>query len=75
MYERALKIDEAFFGLNHPNVAIRVHNLGTLFNQIGDKENAIAYEKRALAIFQKLLPPDHPNIKIVLEYLDSLNQS
>jgi hypothetical protein len=27
-YERALRIDEAVFGPEHPNVAIRVNNLG-----------------------------------------------
>ena len=75
MFERALKLDEAVMGADHPKVATDVHNLGMLFDQMGDKENAIAYEKRALAILQKTLPSDHPHIKIAQEHLDSLNES
>ncbi len=75
MLERALEIDETAFGADHPSIATDVHNLGTLFDQMGDKENAISYEKRALAILQKTLPPDHPYIVTTLKHLDSLNES
>ncbi len=41
-YERALKIDEAAFGPDHPKVAIRVNNLGSVMQDQGDLVGARA---------------------------------
>ena len=48
---RALAIDEASFGADHPNVAIRLNNLALLLqatNRLGEAEPLM---RRALAIF------------------------
>ena len=74
-YERALAIDEAAFGPEHPKVARDVNNLGLVLQDLGDLAGARAAFERALAIFEKFLPPDHPSIKTVrgnLSILDSL---
>ena len=64
-YERALKIDEAAFGPDHPNVASDVNNLGSVLKDLGDLAGARAAFERALSIFEKFLPADHPNIRTV----------
>ena len=64
-YERALKIDEAAFGPDHPDVAIDVNNLGLVLKDLGDHAGAKAAYERALKIFRKFLPEGHPNIKVV----------
>ena len=71
-FERALKIDEAAFGPDHPKVATRVHNLSMLLDEMGDKENATKYGLRATEIFLKFLPPEHPYIQITKQHLRDL---
>ena len=71
--ERALKIDEKAFGPDHPNVAIRVNNLGSVLQALGDLPGAKAAFERALKILQKLLGDDHPDTRLVRENIDSLS--
>jgi tetratricopeptide (TPR) repeat protein len=71
-FERALKIDEASFGPDHPNVATRVNNLGMVLRALGDLAGARAAAERALAIFERALGPDHPKTRTVRGNLDSL---
>ena len=71
-YERALAIDETTFGPDHPNVAIRVNNLGGVLRAQGDYAGAKAAYERALAIFEKHLPEDHPDIQIMRRNLEQL---
>jgi tetratricopeptide (TPR) repeat protein len=73
-YERALAIDEAVFGPDHPNVATDVNNLGGVLKALADYAGARAAYERALAIFKEFLPPDHPNIRFVAGHLQILNQ-
>ncbi len=65
LMRRALEIDEASFGKDHPNVAIRLNNLASLLqatNRLGDAEPLI---RRALEIFERSLGKEHPSSKIV----------
>jgi len=59
-HERALKIDEAAYGADHPDVARDVHNLGSLLFAQGDIRGALEHLERALRIFEARLGPDHP---------------
>jgi tetratricopeptide (TPR) repeat protein len=63
-YERALKIDEAAFGPDHPKVAIRVNNLGSVLRDLGDLAGARAAFERALKIAEAAFGPDHPKVAI-----------
>ena len=71
-YERALAIDEAAYGREHPQVAIDGNNLGGMLKDLGDLDGARAAGERALAIFEKFLPPDHPHIRRVRGNLERL---
>ncbi len=73
-YERALRIDEASFGPDHPNVAIRVWNLGALMKAEGDRAGARSMYERALATFERFLGPDHPNTRGVRGSLERLGR-
>ncbi len=79
-YARALAIDEALFGSDHPNVAIDANNLGSVLRDLGDLNGAQAALERALAIDQTHFGSDHLNIAIdannlgmVLQDLGDLN--
>jgi len=73
-YQRALKIDEAAFGPDHPQVATFVNNLGLVLGDLGDLKGAQAAYERALKIFKQFLPEGHPNIKVVEGNLRSLEE-
>jgi len=74
-FERALKIGEATLGPNHPNVAIRVNNLGGVLHDLGDLAGARACFERALNILTQFLPADHPHIKIVRGNLERVQRT
>ena len=69
MHERALDIDEAAYGPDHPTVAIRVNNLGGVLRDIGDLEGTKKMYERALAIGESAYGPDHPDVAIYVNNL------
>ena len=73
-YERALAIDEAVFGPDHPKVAIRVNNLGMVLQDLGELGEARAAFERALAIDEAAFGPDHPDVAIDVNNLGSVLQ-
>jgi hypothetical protein len=75
LIRRALAIDEASFGKDHPTVAIRLNNLAGLLratNRLGEAEPLI---RRALAIDEASLGKDHPTVAIRLNNLARLLQA
>ncbi len=71
-YERALKIYEATFGPNHPEVATAVNNLGGVLRDLGDLAGARACFERALQIDEATFGPNHPNVAIRVNNLGSV---
>jgi Tfp pilus assembly protein PilF len=78
LLQRALAIEEAVYGLEHPEVASTLGNLGSVQQQLGEFEAARASQQRALAIFEAVFGPEHPevartltNLGIVQEQLGS----
>jgi tetratricopeptide (TPR) repeat protein len=59
--ERALTIDEANYGPEHPAVATTINNLAGVLRDQGDLEGARRLHERALAIFEARLGADHPD--------------
>ncbi len=73
-YERALAIDEAAFGPEHPDVARDVNNLGEVLRELGDLAGARAAYRRALAIWEKQLGPEHPQVATAVNNLGGVLQ-
>ena len=69
MLERALAIDEAAFGPNHPKVALQLNNLGLVLKVQGDLTGAKALYERALAIDEAAYGPNHPEVATDLDNL------
>ena len=62
LYRRALAIDEASFGPDHPNVAIRLNNLAELLRATNRLAEAEPPMRRAVAIDEASFGPDHPTV-------------
>ena len=71
-FERALGIDEAVYGQDHPNVATGVNNLGMVFKDLGDLEGARENYERALGICRRVYGEEHPKTQTVLRSLKTL---
>ncbi len=63
-FERALKIDEAAFGPDHPEVATEVNNLGLVLKNLGELAEARQCYERALRIDEAVFGADHPQVAI-----------
>ena len=74
-FERALKIVEAAFGPDHPNVATTVNNLGLVLQELGDLEGAKSNYERALKIDEAAFGPDHPEVASIVGNLGGLLQA
>jgi tetratricopeptide (TPR) repeat protein len=74
-FERALKIDEKAFGLEHPSVARDVNNLGSVLQDLGDLQGAKRCIERALSIDEKALGPDHTSVAAMANNLGSVLQA
>jgi tetratricopeptide (TPR) repeat protein len=70
--QRALAIDEAALGPDHPDVAVRRNNLGSVLLDLGDFTGAKAQLEQALAIDEAALGPDHPAVAVRRNNLGSV---
>lgn len=73
LMRRALAIDEASFGDDHPNVAIRLNNLAGLLQATDRLKEAGPLYRRALKIFEDILGADHPSTQTVRGNLEDIN--
>ncbi len=71
---RALAIDEARYGPNHPKVAIRCNNLALLLQATNRLAEAEPLYRRALAIDEASFGPEHPKVAILSNNLAVLLQ-
>eukprot|EP00466_Bigelowiella_natans_P001173 jgi/Bigna1/49222/estExt_Genewise1.C_430018 len=60
LISQALEINRAYFGENHPNVAINIKNLAGQFGYQGNVGKMMELHMSALRIFQRLLGHGHP---------------
>jgi hypothetical protein len=73
--ERALAIAEATYGPSHPEVAIRVNNLGSVLQDSGELAAARAAYERAVQIFQTFLGVEHSSTQTAQANLDAVIQA
>ena len=72
--ERALAIEEAAYGPDHPEVAVTLTNLGIVQQHLGELPAARATLERALAIEEAAHGPDHPEGAKTLAHLGMVQQ-
>jgi tetratricopeptide (TPR) repeat protein len=72
MMRRALKIDEASFGPDHPKVGTSLNNLAQLLADTNRLAEAEPLMRRALKIDEDSIGPDHPNVATDLSNLAQL---
>ena len=72
LMRRALAINEASYGSEHPNVAIRLNNLASLLQATNRLAEAEPLMRRALAIDEASYGNDHPTVAIRLNNLAQL---
>jgi tetratricopeptide (TPR) repeat protein len=70
--ERALAIDEAAYGPDHPAVGTRLNNLALILQDLGEAGQARPLAERALAIDEAAYGPDHPAVRTDLGILASI---
>jgi tetratricopeptide (TPR) repeat protein len=73
--ERALAIDEAAYGLDHPAVARDMSNLAAILKDLGLPAEARPLQERALAITEAVYGPDHPTVATCLNNLAQILQA
>ena len=72
--KRALAIDEASLGKDHPDVATTLSNLALLYQATNRLKEAEPLMQRALAIAEASLGKDHPDVATALNNLAMLYQ-
>ena len=72
LLERALAIDEAAYGPDHPAVATALNNLALILRDLGQPEAARPLQERALAIDEAAYGPDHPDVATDLNNLATI---
>ncbi len=69
LYRRALAIQEASLGGEHPSIGATLNNLGALLDQGGRQTEAEPLQRRALAVLEKGLGVLHPDTAATLTSL------
>jgi tetratricopeptide (TPR) repeat protein len=71
---RSLEIREKALGPEHPDTAMSLNNLASIYEEQGQFKDAEPLSKRALAIREKALGPEHPDTAASLNNLASIYQ-
>ena len=72
LYQEALRIRQKVLGPEHPDTALSLNNLGTLYQDMGEYAKAEPLYQEALRIRQKVLGPEHPDTAESLNNLAAL---
>ena len=73
--KEALKVAEATFGPDHPDVGVSLNNLALMYKAQGKYAEAEPLYKRALVIKEKALGPTHPQVATSLNNLAVLYEA
>jgi eukaryotic-like serine/threonine-protein kinase len=72
VFERALALQEAAFGPDHPSVATTLARLATTSATLERFPEAFAFARRSLEASERLLGPEHPALSIPLHSMGFL---
>jgi hypothetical protein len=70
LHQRALRIDEAALGPDHPDVAADLNHLGLALAALGRAAEALPLHQRPLLIHEAALGPDHPYTRQSSKYVE-----
>jgi Tfp pilus assembly protein PilF len=70
--ERALRLFEATYGPNHPEVAITLARLGTVLHQLGELPAARQQLERSVRIYRRTRGTEHSDTQWAQRQLDQL---
>src|SRR6516225_9373463 len=73
--QRALAIQEKTLGPDHPDVALPLYSLASLYSELGRYGDAEPLLKRSLAINEKAYGLDHPIVAYVVNNLAEVYRS
>ena len=68
---RAFILKQEILGAKHPETASSAMNLAFILFEMGSEDDARALVRGALAIFERTLAPEHPNLVRCRSFLDS----
>ena len=63
-YNKPLEIRLKTLGEEHPDVAASYHNIGNLYNDKGEYDNALEYYNKSFALSLKVFGEEHPDVAI-----------
>ena len=72
LHQRALPINEAVYGSEHPDVATALNEVGGVLSNLGRAGEALPLQERALCIFEAAYGPDHSQTRQSREYVERL---
>jgi tetratricopeptide (TPR) repeat protein len=72
-YKSALALWQQEYGANdHENIAMCLHNIGTVYAQRDELQEAMSYFTHALKVMERCLPTIHPKIACTLRNIGSV---
>lgn len=75
LYKKALEITEKTIGKEHPDYAIHLNNLASVYYLQGNYEEAVEIYKQAIEIGEKTIGKEHPEYAIRLNNLAGVYRS
>ena len=72
LYQRALNITKTEYGEKHPDVAISLNNIGSVYHRRGDYGKALEYYDEALNILAEFFGQIHPDVAASLNNIGSV---
>lgn len=61
-YEKALKMHEALYQGNHPDIAMSLNNVGVAYQKLGDNAKSLEFKEKALKMQEALYQGNHPGV-------------
>ena len=78
IWQRASRMNEELYGIDHPDTATSYHNIGLVYNSLGEYDQALECHLKAMTIREKIMGQNHPDTAlsyndIGLVYYNQLN--
>ena len=58
----------------HANIASTLNNIATVYETLGENQDALKYLREALNIYNESLPKSHPSIQSTLKSIEAIEK-